>query len=1036
MRGRRAPMTLVWLAISALAGQAAPGPVIAQTAAAPTPSWVPPPAGSGDPAGVDPAGAKADHAAGLAKLQAGQVGEAVELFKSAAGKDPGSAAIANDLGFALSKLGARREAEEMYRRALAIEPRRQLAYANLAELVAQSPERWQRREEIMALLEKGQLALRDDVQGRQLLTLACASFEQSVGRGAEARTRLEALLREDLPAVVRRRAQDKLDAIAQDERALSLADWPAAPLPAAARAQLQAAEAQLQAGHADEALTAAVAIVEAHPDNVDARFVRARALDALGRPDEANRELTLLLQLQPSHAGAWRLLGTLLAAHGGLLATERADEALRRALALEPSWDDLRELRRRLGERRADVGQAPRPRERKQPTARAQALYDDAQRWLATETPELARAPLTEALGEFPAYVDAAAALFTLSNEVPPATVAALHDDGEALTRLATELLRIRPEAATAELVRPWLDRAVALKNAGALYARALLRADGGDVEGALADLTAYVASDVNPQHLGEARALRRTLEPTAPGRRTSLALARQLLLSDQTASAARALGGSCRPGLDGESLVELGRIAEYDKRTAEALGCHRLALVAADGANDAASERARIVDSALARIARIASHGSAAETRSVLPELQRAHGAHVPAAAWALARQAQEEGRWEAALALGGEFVAAATPGDPLRAEATGVLAQWQRLRDDRDRARKLRFGAAGIGGGALVLLAALVLVGRRWRGHTVAAALGARPDLFPEVAAAVAEIRHDVLKHRASALGMLGLSVTSREVIARALREPAPASTTVVTIYDRLRRAAAAVGITLRAIDAEPLFSPIVRALARAEATIDRAGNGAELAEIDRALREQHGPALATLLALCPRTRLDPAQIAGWLRAVTVARDSGRDADALGGAIEPAEPGENAGNARPSTLASLTVPGLHLPALDLEVPLPREALHVILANLVRNALGAVQGAADAKVLVRVEEQRDATGRRLVTVVVADSAAATVSLEQIEQRNGQRGLGIVRDLVRRWGGHLIVRGESAPFVKAIGAAFPVTSIGLGSQES
>jgi hypothetical protein len=58
------------------------------------------------------------------------------------------------------------------------------------------------------------------------------------------------------------------------------------------------------------------------------------------------------------------------------------------------------------------------------------------------------------------------------------------------------------------------------------------------------------------------------------------------------------------------------------------------------------------------------------------------------------------------------------------------------------------------------------------------------------------------------------------------------------------------------------------------------------------------------------------------------------------------------------------------------------------------------------------------------------------VSLEQIEQRNGQRGLGIVRDLVRRWGGHLIVRGESAPFVKAIGAAFPVTSIGLGSQES
>jgi signal transduction histidine kinase len=74
----------------------------------------------------------------------------------------------------------------------------------------------------------------------------------------------------------------------------------------------------------------------------------------------------------------------------------------------------------------------------------------------------------------------------------------------------------------------------------------------------------------------------------------------------------------------------------------------------------------------------------------------------------------------------------------------------------------------------------------------------------------------------------------------------------------------------------------------------------------------------------------------------------------------------------------------------------------------------------------VRVEQARDATGRLLVTFLVADTAPATISLAEIEQRDGQRGLGIVRDLVRRWGGHLIVRPEPAPFVKAIGAAFPV----------
>jgi hypothetical protein len=75
--------------------------------------------------------------------------------------------------------------------------------------------------------------------------------------------------------------------------------------------------------------------------------------------------------------------------------------------------------------------------------------------------------------------------------------------------------------------------------------------------------------------------------------------------------------------------------------------------------------------------------------------------------------------------------------------------------------------------------------------------------------------------------------------------------------------------------------------------------------------------------------------------------------------------------------------------------------------------------------VLVRLEEERDAVGRRLVTLLVADSAPATLALEDIERRDGQRGLGIVRDLVRRWGGHLEVRPERPPLVKAIGASFP-----------
>ena len=117
---------------------------------------------------------------------------------------------------------------------------------------------------------------------------------------------------------------------------------------------------------------------------------------------------------------------------------------------------------------------------------------------------------------------------------------------------------------------------------------------------------------------------------------------------------------------------------------------------------------------------------------------------------------------------------------------------------------------------------------------------------------------------------------------------------------------------------------------------------------------------------------------------------------------------------------------PGLHLAALDVDLPITAAALETIVANLVRNAVAAARSAADPRVLVRVEDAQDAAGRRLVTFLVADSAPSTVALDDIERRDGERGLGIVRDLVRRWGGHLVVRREEPPYKKAIGAAFPV----------
>jgi C4-dicarboxylate-specific signal transduction histidine kinase len=118
-------------------------------------------------------------------------------------------------------------------------------------------------------------------------------------------------------------------------------------------------------------------------------------------------------------------------------------------------------------------------------------------------------------------------------------------------------------------------------------------------------------------------------------------------------------------------------------------------------------------------------------------------------------------------------------------------------------------------------------------------------------------------------------------------------------------------------------------------------------------------------------------------------------------------------------------TAPGLSLADLQLDFPVSEDALAAIFANLLRNAQAAVAGQPEPRVLVRLDRERDVTGRPLVSLSVGDSAPATLTLETIEARESGRGLAIVRDAVREWRGHLVVRPEAAPVTKTIGACFP-----------
>ena len=276
-------------------------------------------------------------------------------------------------------------------------------------------------------------------------------------------------------------------------------------------------------------------------------MLRARALEAAGRVDEAARDLEIAVNLAPSNALAWRTLGKILAQHGGALEAERADEALRNALTLEPGWTDLRELRDKLARRRADGKHAARARARATvPSEIARGLYQQAEEWIRVGDPVgLGRELLDQALADSPGFVAAAVSSYALTGKLPPATLEALKNDGPALWALASGVRKLGQtgkKAATSDdveaLVRPLIDRAVALDVQEARFARAIARAATGDRAGAVADLTAYVAREPNPEHLAEARALRAEIEDRASPRGDSQPspelLARIRLLEDK----------------------------------------------------------------------------------------------------------------------------------------------------------------------------------------------------------------------------------------------------------------------------------------------------------------------------------------------------------------------------------------------------------------------------------------------------------------------------------------------------------------------
>jgi hypothetical protein len=835
--------------------------------------------------------------------------------------------------------------------------------------------------------------------------------------------------------------------------------WPEPAIKKDLLLQLAVAEGELERDPA-ATLREATRLSALHRTWRGPRWLRARALLLLEQLEAATRELEALLRLEPTHAAAWRLLGETLAAHGGPFEAERADLALRHALALEPSWIELWEVRGRLLFRSGRADEARRALERAEseltasgapipdelaalmaavrskllgapgehlpkttePTPAARALFHQAEELLDGGDALNASERLTRALSDSPALLDAAVLRWSLTGAAPDETARALASDPQALLQLVAAIRSralsmalgageppLEPigtetadagappltdaglaadagaprtffePAAVAALVRPWLSRAADLGDSGALLERARLRADEGENAAALEDLGAAVAAGLTPDQLEEAQGLREAL---LESQSTPAAASPAPSLHPEEVLAT--LGSSCAKGADASKLIAIGAAHELLGELSAALACY------------AAAPDDRV---ALIRLSRAAARAPIDELSPISASLAHAQTLGIPSASLALARWLASQGHTEEALLAVDQFLGAkGEPGfvEPGIAEAQKLRATLAQA-NNQAHATQMARAMVGI---AIISLLGLGVFFAFFRGQTLSLSLARDPSLFPAVARAVAELRHDALKHRASALSMLDSA--PREEILRALNGSQPASALIAETYAQLATAAESRGVSLRRLRREPVFGPLYIDLRNAEEQLGRAPGPADARIREAAARMHvHADRLGALLSLGPKTRLDAARLAEWIRAL-----------------------EAELRAQGKTWSS---PSLELQGLELDFPVAADALAAIFANLLRNAqaVAAKVVASGPRVLVRVAEMRDLVGRRTLELRIGDASPEPLSVEQIEARERGRGLSLVRELVREWQGTLKVHREEAPFAKSIAVTFP-----------
>jgi hypothetical protein len=287
-------------------------------------------------------------------------------------------------------------------------------------------------------------------------------------------------------------------------------------------------------------------------------------------------------------------------------------------------------------------------------------------------------------------------------------------------------------------------------------------------------------------------------------------------------------------------------------------------------------------------------------------------------------------------------------------------------------------------------------------WRSSTLADLLRVAPGAAGEVAGRLAAIRHEVIKHRLSALTAVAAALDGGD--------PEPAAWLAARLagpdgvfarYDAYIAALVALGrqhgVALDLVDVDPVVGPVSRALALLRGQVGSLQRGQPAASgalrAAAALIEPASERMSALIQEASSVVLDGAR---W-RAMWEAAGPHGD----GPSFEAAGPA-------------------------LRVRVHGADLEDVLVNLLRNASRASAASGGAVVRAEVSVDEDpVTGVVLARVVVADQAPAPLPQAALRAPVAGRGLSVVVAAVRRVGG--AIRVVSVPgFSKGVAVFLPM----------